>query len=282
MKHTKTLLILGLFITIMLLHANKTAAQKTSYTQSLIQLTIEGNSISTDNLAITDALGPDNKMIHTASFDITLSNSEVTKSIISSFQSSMKKNKTAQLLFTTINFNGDIQEERTYINTSILEMQLPQLDATAKVTLKIKIKIKAESVQVKQGDDKAISKIGAKSTSAIASNFRIKLGSLPTNRISKISGMSIVQADGPLQNFSLDVSVVDAAPWNEWFLTGAGGVKKEYGTIELLSPDFKTVLITIQLMDVEIISYSQTNNSNQQALAKANIGLRTKSVSIKF
>lgn len=265
----------------MIFNSLVTQAQKGGSTQQTSnQLSIGGNTVNIDNVGIADVLGADNKIQHTANFDITLSDNEETRAILNSMQSHMKKNKTAELSIITLNFNAVVQEERIYMDALIQEMQLPQLDATAKTSIKIRVKLKAENLKLAGGGGKIAGKIGVKARLAIASNFRIKLGNLPANRVSKISTMSMTGAENLLQNFSLDVAAIDGTAWNEWFLTGAGGIKKEEGAIELLSPDFKTVLFAIILTDVEIISYATNSSAGQ--IAKANVGLRTKSISIKF
>jgi hypothetical protein len=281
MKKITTIFKLSVWVAVMVLNALAASAQRTSGAQqSSSQLSIGGNTVSIENVGVAAVLGPDNKIQHTANFDITLSDNEDTKAILVSLQSYFKKSSAAELFISTLNFNGVVQEERYYKDAVITEMQLPQLDAAAKSVLKIKIKIKAANVKLTAGGGKAIGKIGNKIRPAMASNFRIKMGNLPVNRVSKISAMNITGADNLLQNFSLDLAAIDGAAWNTWFLTGAGGIKKEEGVIELLTPDLKTVIFSIILSEVEITSYASSSVAGQ--VAKANIGLRAKGIAIQF
>ncbi len=270
------------FSALFLLAASVSLAQRTVGQQNFIQLKINNVVTGIDNLAITDALGPDNKMMHAASFDITLNDQEATRNIMAALQGVSTNKKGLELSFITINSNMEVMEVKTYSYTTVQEINLPQLDATSRSLVKAMVKIKAGSVQIQRGaGDKSTASSQMKSRNAAASNFKCTLGSLPCNRISKVGAVSIRPGDGQLQNFTIEVMGADATAWNQWFLTGAGGIKKEQGSIELLTPDLKVVLYTIILNDAEIISFSTTAGNGQQTIARATIGLRAKNLVIK-
>ena len=78
----------------------------------------------------------------------------------------------------------------------------------------------------------------------------------------------------------MEILATDGAAWNQWFLTGAAGLRKEKGNILLLAPDLKGVLCNFSLYDVEIVSYTG-GSGNQQTISRATIGLRLKGLVVK-
>jgi len=280
MKKIYLLLVLTCLIALILFSGSVIAQKGSVNTTSTIWLQVGNKSIPVDNLSYTDALGANNKMQHTASFDILLTNDEATRSVIGSLQVFDKERTGRQVTFTTVNTTtGESTGERVYDYTLVEEISFPALDGTSRNELKATIKFTAGAVKLQKGSGKK--GLFTKNQSvAIASNFSLKLGSLPTNRVTKISGLSIKPGSQQLLNFTIEISAVDGAAWNQWFLTGGGGAKKEQGSISLLSPNMKDILYSFSLMDVEIVSYSG-GSGNQQTLSRATIGLRMKTMAIK-
>lgn len=255
-------------------------AQKTStYAQSTTQLQLEKNIIQVDNFSFTDALGPENQLQHTASFDITLSDDAATQNILRSLQVYTKEQASRQLNFITINYAGETLQERFFDNAIVEEILFNALDAASKSLFKATVKIKAGSVKLQKGGRKI--DLGPRSKRrALSSYFSLTLGSLPTTRVAKISGLSIKPGDGSYTNLTIEILATDGAAWNQWFLTGAAGLRKEKGNILLLAPDLKGVLCNFSLYDVEIVSYTG-GSGNQQTISRATIGLRLKGLVVK-
>ena len=255
-------------------------AQKTStYAQSTTQLQLEKNSIQVDNFSFTDVLGPENQLQHTASFDITLSDDAATQNILRSLQVYTKEQAGRQLNFITLNYAGETLQERLFDNAIVEEILFNALDAASKSLFKATVKIRAGSVKIQKGGTKI--DLGPRNKRrALSSFFSLTLGSLPTTRVSKISGLSIKPGDGSYTNLTIEILATDGAAWNQWFLTGAAGLRKEKGNILLLAPDLKGVLCNFSLYDVEIVSYTG-GSGNQQTISRATIGLRLKGLAVK-
>lgn len=256
-------------------------AQKTStYAQSTTQLQLEKNSIQVDNLSFTDALGPENQLQHTASFDFFLTDDAATQTMLRLLQVYTKEQASRQLNFVTLNYAGDPLQERFYDNAVVEEILFNALDATSKAPFKATVKIRAGSVKIQKGGTRI--DLGSRNKRrALSSFFSLTLGSLPTARVSKISGLSIKPGDGSYTNLTIEILATDGAAWNQWFLTGAAGLRKEKGNIHLLAPDLKGVLYSFSLYDVEIVSYTGGSSGNQQTISRATIGLRLKGLAVK-
>ncbi len=271
-----------LFILIFLLTAycNTVTSQKTAmYAQTTTQLQLEKNTIQVDNFTFADVLGPENQIQHTASFNIAVNSDAATKNIIRLLQVYTKEKASRQLLFINTNYKGEAIDERVYDNTIIEEISFSELNALTKDILKATVKVRAGSVKLQKGGTNAVA-IKSKSGLAFSSNFSLSIGNLPATRVTKISGLSIQPDAGQYTNFTIEVMSVDGAAWNQWFLSGAGGLKTEQGVIRLLAFNLKDVLFNISLMDVEIVSYSGASG-NQQGTGRSTIGLRMKGMVIK-
>lgn len=260
--------------------SNIVAAQKTAmYAQSTTQLQLEKNIIQVDNFSFTDALGPENQLQHTASFDIILSDDAATQNILRSLQVYTKEQASRQLNFVTLNYAGETLQERFFDNAVVEEILFNALDVASKALFKATVKIRAGSVKIQKGGTKI--DLGPRNKRrALTSSFSLSLGSLPTARVTKISGLSIKPGDGSFTNLTIEVLAIDGAAWNQWFLTGAAGLRKEKGSILLLAPDLKGVLCSFSLYEVEIVSYTG-GSGNQQTIGRATIGLRLKELAVK-
>jgi hypothetical protein len=261
------------------LHLSVIAQKTSTYAQSTIHLQLEKNIIQVDNFSFTDALGPENQLQHTASFDIIISDDAATQNILRSLQVYTKEQASRQLNFVTLNNAGETLQERFFDNTVVEEILFNTLDATSKALFKATVKIRAGSVKIQKGGSR-IDQGPRSKRRAFSSYFSLTLGSLPTARVAKISGLSIKPGDGSYTNLTIEILATDGAAWNQWFLTGAAGLRKEKGNILLLAPDLKGVLCSFSLYDVEIVSYTG-GSGNQQAISRATIGLRLKGLAVK-
>lgn len=277
MKKT-TLFNLSLLL-LSLLTVPVSAQKTTNYTQSTIVLQLEKNNIRVDNLIFSDALGPENQLQHSASFEFSLADDAATQNILRILQVYTKEKSMRQMNFVTTNYAGDPLQERFYDNVVVEEILFNELDAASMAPFKATVKIRAGSVKIQKGNAKPDLVIKTKRR-ALTANFSISLGNLPTTRVAKISGLSIKPGEGAYTHLTLEVLAMDGAAWNQWFLTGAAGQRKEKGNIQLLAPDLKGVMFSFPLYDVEIISYS-VGSGNQQAISRATIGLRLKGLAVK-
>ena len=280
-KHTSSFFIIACMVFL-------AAASNASAQRNLSQLKINNAAAAIENLVQTDAVGADGKIQHTASFDLKLNNDEATRSIVLAIQSvfterSVFKTKTAggsdiQMLISNINSSTmTVTDERLYTGIVIDELKLPEFNAADQAVVKISVKLRASSAAALPKGDRSSNLLLSRKVDILSPYFSVSMGALPCSRISKVSSITIRPGSGTLENFVIELSGADSAPWSQWFATGAGGRKKEQGTINLMSRDFKTVLFRIQLTDVDILSYSVSNSGSA---AKATVGLRVRSVTI--
>jgi hypothetical protein len=256
------------------------AAQKTAmYAQTSTQLQLEKNSIQVDNFSFSDVLGPENQLQHTASFDFVISNDAANQNILKLLQIYIKEKASRQLSFVTVNYNGEALQERSYDNAVVEEINFSTLEAVSKSAFKATVRIRAGAVKLQKGGSSSVV-LKNKTAIAISCNYSVTIGNLPTARITKISGLSIKPDAGQYTNFTIEVLAIDGAAWNQWFLTGAAGIKTEQGNIRLLAANLKDILLNISLMDIEIVSYSVASG-NQQSAGRATIGLRMRGMAVK-
>ena len=112
---------------------------------------------------------------------------------------------------------------------------------------------------------------------------------MPSTRIFAISAITIQKVYGGLRagdstaisDFTIDLAQVDAAGWNEWFQSPQRNTDLKPTELILLGPDRRQELLTINLGEVEIISYSSIPVSENPSGAKR-IGLRARSVSMQL
>ena len=273
----KPIKLIAVALIVLLLNKSNVVAQGSNRYLTL------GNSTTTiDNLVIADSINPGNSVLYTAEFDIIPNGASETKSVLSELLTTCaERNTIAVLVLSRVNTNMEVMEERTWNSVTISEIILPEIEASARATAKIRIKIKAGTASLKY-DTKT--KISISKTepqrSVVTSAYRFNAGRLPGIRISKISSMTIGSNSGEPVAFFIELSLLESKEWADWFMTGAGGIKKEPCTLELLSPDMKNTILEINLGDLEIISYSNSYSSNQQTIQRVKIGLRTQSISI--
>ena len=263
---------------------NTTSVAQTNYNQ----LTVNGiSAIGIENMVLTDAVGTDNKIQHSASFDIKLTDNSAIKNVIAALQNAVPKtnlksrevsSSNMQMVFVTYNNNLVITEQKFYTGITVDEIKLPDLNASDKSIAKISVKLRATTANTVSLGGKATNPGFARVNNVMVSNFKAAIGTLPCTRVMKISGTSATPVGSPEQNFTIELAGTDGAQWNQWFTSGAGGAKKEQGTIELLSANFSTALFTIQLTDISIVSYSVVNAGTT---TKAVVGLRARVVAVK-
>lgn len=241
-------------------------------------LQLENTTAFINNFSFTDQLNESGRMQHTASFDLQMNNDPASHALLQYLQVGIKERGFVCTIFSLNNTN-QVTQSRLYENVVVEEIILPVWDATTTIPAKASIKLRAAGVSVRNEAAKISIPVKTKIAS-FCSNFSLSLGSLPCTRVVKISGLKIKPGNQLQQNFTIELLAIDGAAWNQWFLTGAGGQKKEQGTIRLYSNTMKDVLYSISLADVEITSYSAAAN-NQQGIARVTIGLRVKGVAIK-
>lgn len=266
-------------ISIALLSCISSFAQKNQlFNQVSNLLQLENNTVFIENFSFTDQLNESGQMQHTAIFELSMNNDPVSHTILENLQVALKERGRA-CTFISLNSTNQVSQSRLYENLVVEEITLPVWDATSNIPARARIKLRAGGVSILKENAKFSIPVRTKNLS-LCSNFALSLGSLPCTRVMKISGLTIKPGTTQVQNFTIELSAIDGAAWNQWFLTGAGGIKKEQGYIRLFAANLKDVNYTLSLMDVEITSYT-ASSANQQGVARVTIGLRVKGVAIK-
>ena len=168
---------------------------------------------------------------------------------------------------------GDAQARREFRDALISEVAFPALDAASKDAAFMTVKISPESTRF-EGASGAVGGVAPKKQKQwLASNFRVKVGGLPTSRVNKIESIlvkqQIVAVSGEdrfprklpgrldFPNLVLSLSATDASEWRRWHedfvINGnCGSENEEDGVIEFLDPSLK-VLATLELHNLGIV-----------------------------
>ncbi|MBK7290709.1 MAG: hypothetical protein IPI78_11105 [Chitinophagaceae bacterium] len=237
LKRISILLIALFFI------CNKTIAQSQS-------LTIENSTVALDNVNILDSLlagnggAAKNQVLHRADFEIIITSGNECLKVITELQASLINNKYLNPELNLPVSNGaDRSNKHIYKNAVVRKIVFDELNASLSNYAKIIVTIEAASIEVTENvfTDRPERNIKA----ALVSNYRIKLGSLPCDRIAKISEMQIGSGSG-LPTATVKLSGADEKIWNEQFSNGANKMITD-GTVEILSADLKTVILSFNL-----------------------------------
>lgn len=170
--------------------------------------------------------------------------------------------------------NSNLVRRMEFKKAWLSEVTLPTLDAASKDTGLMTIKLRPESTVLKPATGQLPNPSLAKQKAWLVSNFRLQVGSSPCERVSKIEALTIKQGiteyrdgtDGSVRllpgklefpNLVATFSAVDAGAWQAFFddfvLAGNNGPADELGgSLELLAPDLKTVLATLEFFHLGI------------------------------
>jgi phage tail-like protein len=179
-----------------------------------------------------------------------------------------------------VNSANKAQRYRHFSDALISEVAFPTLDGSSKEAGFFTIKFDPEEITYAKGDDAVIKPSGSiKQKKWLTSNFRLRLGDLPCNRVSKIDGFTITQqvttpgrVDFP--NLRITFSAADREAWEDWFqdfvVAGNNGQDRELsGAIELLDQTAKNVLATIELANVGIFALHEAGSeAGKDAIAR--------------
>lgn len=168
----------------------------------------------------------------------------------------------------------------------ITEVTFPKLDGASKETAYLDIvltpsKTSLQPTSLQPANAKQLPE--KKQKSWTTSNFTIKIGNLPTSRVSKVESFTIKQGfaqsdagDGRVQtieptkieypNIVVTLSEIDGAPWfaylDSFVVQGKNGPENELqGAIELLSPDLKTTMASVSLSGAGLFRLNHSGSS---------------------
>ncbi|HEX9375946.1 MAG TPA: phage tail protein [Actinomycetota bacterium] len=160
----------------------------------------------------------------------------------------------------------NIKSALDFSNALITEIRFPVLDAASTAPAYITLTLAPQSTKMRRATG-VVNLDPTKQRAWLAQNFHVTLGTLPTNRVSKVEAITIEQpgvggrATGVLQvsNVSLLFSQVDGLDWYSWFndfvILGNDGQEFERnGRIAFLSSDLAKELASIDLVQLGIFS----------------------------
>lgn len=252
-------------------------------------LKVENSTVSIDNVSILDSILPGNsgvakdQMLHRVDFEIFVRSGDEFLKAITELQSSLISNKLLRAEFNLPVSNGGIAmaangrvNKRIYKNALVKKIVLQELNASSRNNAKIIVTIEAASIEVQENASPDLPEKNMKA--ALLSNYRLKLGSLPCDRIARITEIQIGSQPG-LPTVTVQLSGADEKGWNEQFGNGSNKIITD-GTVELLSADLKTVLLSFNLKNITIVSYKTKISTSEQS-AKASFEMKIGSALIE-
>lgn len=171
--------------------------------------------------------------------------------------------------------DSNVVRRMEFKNALLSEVSFPALDAASNEAGLLTIKFRPESTALKPPGGKLLNLALAKQKTWLASNFRLQVGDLPCTRVNKIEALTIKQQimefreggdagtvhllPGKLEfpNLVATFSALDLGPWQAFFddfvLAGNNGQADEIGgKLDLMEPDLKTVLATLEFFHLGI------------------------------
>jgi hypothetical protein len=203
-------------------------------------------------------------------------------------------------------FDYRAQSARVFQNALITEVTIPALDGGSKEPAYMTVKIDPERIRYEQRNGEQLnSKIGGKTKLWQTSNFRVDLGSLPCDNISKVDSFTwkqsiIKDAVGAFReatkhpskvevpNLKFTISMADLAPWQDWhqsFLIDGKCSETDHltGAITFLGPDTKEELGTIELFGVGISALTAAaQEANKDDVARFEVSLYVEEMKFKM
>jgi hypothetical protein len=192
-------------------------------------------------------------------------------------------------------FNYKAQSTLNFEDALITEVVVPALDGSSKDSAYFDVSFEPERVRWSKGGGEDIrAKLGAKQKAWLCSNFRVEIGDLPCNRISKVDSFTwkcAIAADqiGTVREYTkhpakvtvpdlkFTISTADHHPWAEaakkWFVDGHHLEGDEMdGRIVFLGPDMKEELGEINLMNVGFKKFSnEDREANSEKISRFNV-----------
>ncbi|MEE8412595.1 MAG: hypothetical protein V3S47_08825 [Acidobacteriota bacterium] len=170
---------------------------------------------------------------------------------------------------------GKSLEVSDFRQAHIESVRFPALDSGDKSPATMTFTIQPESVRSAKGDGKMIETSGPQTKQWLCSNFRIEIGDLPLDRVSKIDSLTWKQTIEP-PGLMLTLSSADLSTWERWHRTfhivrGERG-RAPGGRLIFLGPERQGELATLEFHDV---TYSSLTIDNDTA---SSTGARTVSI----
>lgn len=174
-----------------------------------------------------------------------------------------------------VDASGKSLEVSDFRQAHIESVRFPALDSSDKSPARMTLTIQPESVRSAKGDGRVIGTTGSQTKKWLCANFRIEIGDLPLDRVSKIDSLTWKQGIEP-PGLMLTLSSADLSTWERWHRTfhivrGERG-QAPGGRLIFLGPERQRELATLEFHDV---TYSSLTIENDTA---SSTGARTVSI----
>jgi T4-like virus tail tube protein gp19 len=173
-------------------------------------------------------------------------------------------------------FRRDARSERQFFHALVTETTIPACDGASKEPGFIGLKIAPELTKLVKAGGRLPIDLDPPQSRWLPANFRLSIDGLDTSRVSKIESFTVKQkiVENPVgenrdfekepgtiefPNLKIELSDSSAQSWIDWHddfvIRGNNGEDKERnGTLELLSPDLRTVLVRVRFFNMGIVS----------------------------
>lgn len=179
-----------------------------------------------------------------------------------------------------LDLNNRQQSVLEFHNALITETAFPALDAASKDIGKIRIKVSPERTRYKKGSGAGVPGAQASKQKAwLPANFRLTINGLDAKSVSRIEPLVIKQKVNMFEvgqeriatleptrlefpNLEITLNEKNADQWRAWHedfvIRGDNGEGKEKsGSLDLLAPDMKSVLATIEFANLGIMKFAR-------------------------
>lgn len=239
-----------------------------------------------------------------APFEVELS-APLSPSLLSWMSEFLANSQSSEtLVVTTYTATGAVAGvPREAINTRIVEIRFPALDASSRDGYHLTLLFQPESVRDLMGTPPALpSPSGPARKASVTGNFQLQVPGLDATHVSRVEAFTITQRaindsvaasyrdysrptpSLTLPNFVFSVGQQFSADWIAWrddFVTKGnnGDAQEKSGTLSLLAPDL-TPLLTLQLSHLGIVRASLSISLATDATPKVEAELYCESISI--
>jgi phage tail-like protein len=224
--------------------------------------------------------------------------------LVDSFNGTGKQSYEVEGAIVLADHDFNARRRVSFQGAYITEIAFPALDGRSKEPGYFGVTISPGNVDL---DWKASGKIkgslGTKQKSWNPSNFRVKIGGLPCERVSKIESFQVTRKlvemrpgemrepvilPGRIEypNLTLTISAVDIEDWAKWYedFMLQGNQEELKGSIEFLGADLKEAFMTIELQGVGMKRFSPfpSANANADSAASFNVELYVEQMTLSI
>lgn len=204
--------------------------------------------------------------------------------------------KSGALVF--LDFNFQEQSRLEFDEAFITEFGVPALNASSKDTVRFSLTLRPGVTRSKKSTGKG-GGLGSKAIKAlVASNFKLTIDNLVTNKIMRVDAIvvkqAIVQDDTravlqplEIQDLVLTFPETDVAGFVTWFddsvKTGGGAKSERNGTLQMLGADMVTAPFTLTLSNLGVYRIERSrSNSAADAIATARVSVYCEQIGFSY